>query len=116
MDERAALRVLGNITVSGVKHYVAVLVAQAEGEWRAFVPDFPRCRAAGATADEALQNSRRNVIAQCVMADEVDLPRPRTVTEIQSDRRWASVRGIDWDKAVLSLVSAGRIGDGKERS
>jgi hypothetical protein len=110
------LRALGNITVSGVKHYVAVLVAQAEDEWRAFVPDFPGCRAVGATADEALQNSGRNVIAQCAMIDEADLPRPRAVTEIQSDRRWASVRGVDWDKAVLSLVSAGRIGEGKERS
>jgi hypothetical protein len=85
-------------------------------EWRAIVPDFPAVRQAGATADEASQNSKRNVIAQCALVDEADLPRPRIVTEIQSDRRGASVRGIDRDKAVLSLVGANRIGEGEDRS
>lgn len=94
VNERATLRVLGNITVSSEMHDVAVLVARAEGEWRASVPDFPDCRAAGATADETLPDSRRNVIAQCAMVDEADLPRPRTVRSALG-----SVRGIDWARS-----------------
>jgi len=31
------------------QHYIAVLVPQLTGEWRAYLPAFPNCRATGTT-------------------------------------------------------------------
>ena len=85
-----------------MKHYIAVLMPQPSGEWRAYLPDFPGCKAAGSTPDEAIGNTRER--AQSTLDHPGRLPVPRSLGAIQADRDWATTRAIEWDKAVVSLV------------
>ena len=90
-----------------MRHYLAVLVLQREAGWRVHFPDFPGCRAEGATVAEAINASSSAAAeqAQLLKAKRMPLPLARTYEEVRhhSDG-WASERGIDWSNAVVSLV------------
>ena len=87
-------------------HYIAVLVPQPGGGWRAHFPDFPGCRADGPAVEIAIGNARRAVGDLVVQLHHKGMivPRPRSYAELRPDNKWAAERGIDWSTAVISLV------------
>jgi predicted RNase H-like HicB family nuclease len=96
-----------------MKHYLVVLVPQAQASWRAHFPDFPGCRAEASSVEEAVDAAASAVTAKSrwYQAQGVSLPTPQTYEEVRHySNGWAAERGIDWSKAVLSLVKLS-IGD-----
>jgi predicted RNase H-like HicB family nuclease len=90
-----------------MKHYLAVLIPLPEGGWRAHFPDFPGCRAEGATVEQAIDASAAVVAEQaCRFRDDgVSLPTPQTYKDLRHDSNgWGAQRGIDWSQVVVSLV------------
>jgi predicted RNase H-like HicB family nuclease len=86
-------------------HYVAVLVPQPEGIWRVHFPDFPGCRAEGAHLEQAIGAARQAVYQRLdTAAANGAVPSPRSVDAIIADPDWIRARGIDWRRAVISLV------------
>jgi predicted RNase H-like HicB family nuclease len=90
-----------------MKHYLVVLLPRSEGGWRAYFPDFPGCRAEGASVESAVAASSvaASEKARWLQAQDVSLPRPQTFEEVRDyGNGWASKRGIDWPKALISVV------------
>lgn len=91
-----------------MKHYLVVLVPQAEKGWRAHFPDFPGCGAEASSVELAVDAAASAVTARSrwYQAQGVSLPTPQTYEELRhSGDRWATERSIDWSKAVLSVAS-----------
>ena len=85
---------------------IAILVPLASGAWRAHIPDYPGCRAKGATA--AAAKTTAVVMAQ-MAADKLrnsgrETPKPRDLETIQADERWRADREINWASTVVSMV------------
>ena len=91
--------------LSTALRYIAVLVPESGGKWRSYLPDFPECRATGATPDEAVRKSKLSARELIGKRSLRALPTPRSLGEIQDDRDWASKRAIEWENAIVSLVS-----------
>lgn len=87
-------------------HYLTVLVPQRDGGWRAYVPDFPGCRADDADADTAIMNVERmasGLIAQ-LLDNAMTMPRARSQQDIRANDAWAADNRVDWSTAVISAV------------
>lgn len=86
-------------------HYLAVLIPLAEGGWRAHFPDFPGCRAEGASVEAAIAASRIAVSEQAhrLGSEGASPPSPQSYEDIKANG-WGIARGIDWSEAVISLV------------
>ena len=90
-----------------MKHYLAVLVPQPDGGWRAHFPDFPGCRAEGQSVETAIDTAAAAAAEQArwLSAQGISLPHPQTYEEVRyHSNGWASERGIDWSHAVASVV------------
>jgi predicted RNase H-like HicB family nuclease len=90
-----------------MKHYIAVLIPQAEGSWRAHFPDFPGCRAEGPTIEAAIDASGAIVAehARELQRHGVSLPTPQSYEDVRHrSNGWGAARGIDWSKAVISMI------------
>jgi predicted RNase H-like HicB family nuclease len=90
-----------------MKHYLAVLVPRAEGGWRVHFPDFPGCRAEGATVEQAIDASAAAVAKQARWLSDngVSLPTPQTYEEVRyHSKDWAAHREIHWSQVVVSVV------------
>ena len=86
-------------------HYVAIIEdngpEEAVGMW---FPDLPGCISGGDDVDEALENAPEAIAlyAQDLMEDGRQLPRPRTLDELEADREFAVYLGkhtavlIEW--------------------
>ncbi len=87
-------------------HFIAVLVPQHGGGWRAHFPDFPGCRAEGSHVEIAIANASRaatNLIAE-LHSKSMSVPAPRSFEDVRADDAWAAERSVDWTTAVVSLV------------
>lgn len=90
-----------------MKHYLAVLIPQADGGWRVHFPDFAGCRAEGPTVEAAIDASIAIVAehARWFHQQGVSLPTPQPYEDVRHHSNgWAANRGIDWSKAVITLV------------
>jgi predicted RNase H-like HicB family nuclease len=90
-----------------MKHYLVVLMPRAEGGWRAHFPDFPGCRAEGHSVEAAIDASAAAAAEQALWlrAQGVSLPQPQSYEDVRHHSNgWAAERGIDWARAVASLV------------
>lgn len=90
-----------------MKHYLAVLVPDGNGGWRAHLPDFPGCRAEALSVEAAIDAAAAAAAehARCLRAQGVSLPHPQTYEEVRHlSNGWAAERGIEWSHAVLSAV------------
>jgi predicted RNase H-like HicB family nuclease len=86
-----------------VTHYIAILVEAQSGQWRALFPDVPDCEALGyglanvkRAAAESLKRHSESV--------DVQLQRPRTLSEIELDVDWLQRNDIDFNSAVVIIV------------
>jgi predicted RNase H-like HicB family nuclease len=90
-----------------MKHYLAVLVPHDSSGWRAHFPDFPGCRAEGHSVEAAIDASAAAAAehARWLKAQGVSLPHPQSYEEVRHHSNgWAAERGIEWSRAVLSVV------------
>ena len=90
-----------------MQHYIAVLIPHENGGWRAHFPDFPGCQAEGQSAEVAVGAAAAAAAEQArwLRAQGVSLPRPQTYEEVRDHSNgWAVERGIDWSRAVASVV------------
>ena len=90
-----------------MEHYLAILVPLGDGGWRAYFPDFPGCRAEGKSVKAAIDASAAAAAehARWLRAQGVSLPKPQTYQQVRDHGNgWAAERGIDWSRAVASLV------------
>ena len=84
-------------------HYIAILVPADDGKWRALLPDVPECdtQAYGLTqvkkvaADSLDRHARSNGFR---------LPAPRSLEEIERDEEWLIRNGVDFSRAVVTIV------------
>jgi len=91
-----------------LKHYLAILMPGDEGGWRAHFPDFPGCRSEGSTLEGAVMAASAAAIeqVQLLRAQGVSAPRPQRYEELHElNQKWATDRGIDWARAVVTIVS-----------
>lgn len=90
-----------------MKHYLAVLIPTAGGAWRAYFPDFPGCRAEAASVEKAILAASSAAVAfgSSLQARGAQLPAPQTFEQVRHHTNgWANERGIDWSKAIISVV------------
>jgi predicted RNase H-like HicB family nuclease len=88
-----------------MKHYIAVVVPEAEDGWRTHFPDLPGCRAEAQDIEVAIARATQ-AASELVGGLLLDggAPTPRTLEEIRADEAWAAERSIDWTKALISVV------------
>jgi hypothetical protein len=85
------------------------LTRASASSWRAYLPDFPGCRAEDESASAAVQ--RATEFASRLLRDLDTLgqawPAARSFDEVRADSAWASEHGIDWATAIVRHVSFG---------
>jgi hypothetical protein len=86
-----------------------VLVPLLKGGWRAYFPDFPGCRAEGLRLELAIEKATREVTSLVAELQHqgMSVPNARSYEQVRDDAAWATERGIDLPKAVISLVKLG---------
>ena len=82
--------------------YVAILVRGEDETWRAYLPDFTGCRAEGESAEVALGRAKNRA---CELNNGAERPAPRSLIEIRHDPTWAHDRSIDWQDAIVVMVT-----------
>jgi predicted RNase H-like HicB family nuclease len=82
--------------------YVAILVRGEDETWRAYLPDFTGCRAEGVSPEVALRRAK-NRARELTCATKRSAP--RSLIEIRDDPTWARDRGIDWQDAIVVMVT-----------
>jgi len=82
--------------------YVAILVRGKDETWRAYLPDFTGCRAEGESADVALRRAKNRARE---LNNGAARSAPRSLIEIRDDPTWARDRGIDWQDAIVVMVT-----------
>jgi predicted RNase H-like HicB family nuclease len=85
------------------------LTRASASSWRAYLPDFPGCRAEDESASAAVQ--RATEFASRLLRDLDTLgqawPAARSFDEVRADGAWASEHGSDWATAIVRHVSFG---------
>jgi predicted RNase H-like HicB family nuclease len=92
---------------TAMKHYLTILVPNDDGGWRAHFPDFLGCRAEGKTVEVAIDASAAAAAehARRLREQGVSLPQPQTYQQVREHgATWAAERGIDWSRAIASVV------------
>jgi predicted RNase H-like HicB family nuclease len=90
-------------------NYLAVLVPQLGGGWRAYVPDFPGCRADSTDAEIAVVNAAHLAGGLIIQLRDkgMTMPEARSQHEIKTDATWATDHKVDWSTAVISTMPVG---------
>jgi hypothetical protein len=81
---------------------VAILVRGEDETWRAYLPDFTGCRAEGESAEVALRRAKDRARE---LNNGTERSAPRSLIEIRDDQTWARDRGIDWQDAIVVMVT-----------
>ncbi|HKP25033.1 MAG TPA: hypothetical protein VJV39_14295 [Dongiaceae bacterium] len=84
-------------------HYVALLLPTEIGEWRVLFPDVSGCEARGFTVQDATYAATA-ALARCAAVKGDNLPMPRSLMQIESDRDWFKSNGIVLNEAVVTMV------------
>jgi hypothetical protein len=84
-----------------VTHYVGVFIPLESGGWRALFPDVPECSVERENLDLTVLSAATELGKARKSAS---MPAPRSLTEIKLDHGWAASSGIDWSKAVVTMI------------
>lgn len=90
-----------------MKHYVAVLVSQAGGGWRACLSHFPACGGDGTSVQIAVQVAISMAVeaAKVMQSKGRPLPAPTSYEDLRyHNNGWAIDRRTEWSTAVISLI------------
>ena len=82
--------------------YVAILVRDEAETWRAYLPVFNGCRADGHSAEAALARAKNRAWES---SNGAERPTPRNLIEIRDDAAWARDHNIDWQDAIVVMVT-----------
>jgi len=84
-------------------HYIAVLVPERSGGWTVLFPDLPGCASQGETPDEAIAMATDALAGHLAVARDYgdEIPAPRSLDDIRSDREWCSENNVQWGKAMV---------------
>ena len=85
-------------------HYIAIMVPTAIGEWRTVFPDLPGCEATAFSVERAKFAAVSALSRYLEKAGSI-APRPKGLAEIERDKEWLTVNGVDLSKAVITMVS-----------
>ncbi|HET9394997.1 MAG TPA: hypothetical protein VFO36_02985 [Nitrospiraceae bacterium] len=83
-------------------HYVGVFVHATTGRWRALVPDLPSYEIEEGTLDTAIIRAEEFLRRTARLGTPIPSPRPLAL--IKLDEEWASTRGIDWSRSVVTMI------------
>jgi predicted RNase H-like HicB family nuclease len=83
-------------------HYIAILVAAESGQWRALFPDVPECKAYGYGVLGTKQAAAISLNQHAKTSGA--LPLPRTLEEIEKDEDWLIRNGVNFAKAIVTIV------------
>jgi hypothetical protein len=86
-----------------MSYYIALFRQCQGGEWHADFPDFPHCKASGLSFELA-SSAAAMALRQCAVGGGISLPRPRTLSDIESDASLQSNYGAHLAKAIISLI------------
>lgn len=86
-----------------IAHYVALLLPTEIGEWRVLFPDLTECEAHAFTVHDATY-AAATALARCAKVKGDDLPLPRSLSQIESDRAWFKANGIALRETVVTMV------------
>jgi hypothetical protein len=84
-------------------HYIAILVADNGGQWRALIPDVPECEATAAGLVRAKKAAAESLV-RAAQGNGGALPAPRTLAEIERDEEWLIRHSVDFDRAIVTIV------------
>lgn len=87
-------------------HYIAVLVPERIGGWTVLFPDLPGCASQGETLDEAIAMATDALAGHLAVARDYgdEIPAPRSLDDIRSDKDWCSANNVQWGKAMVAPV------------
>jgi predicted RNase H-like HicB family nuclease len=86
-----------------VKHYIAILIEDHLGEWRAVFPDVPGCEARGFSLDD-VKFAAASALNRCI-EETGSLPHPpMDLAAVQRSDEWLSDNNVDLSKVVVSMV------------
>jgi predicted RNase H-like HicB family nuclease len=89
-----------------MNHYISICVPLESGRWRVLFPDVPACEAEADGLEEAMVRAS-DALTQYAVAlngNKPGIPLPCDLSEIRLDENWASTRGVDWSKAVVTMI------------
>ena len=89
-----------------MNHYISICVPLEAGGWRVLFPDLPDCRAEANDLDAAIARAS-GALTQYAVAlngNKPNIPLPRDLREIVSDGNWMATHGVDWSKAVVTMM------------
>jgi predicted RNase H-like HicB family nuclease len=88
-----------------LNHYVALLMPH-DGGWTAVFPDLPDCTAWGETLKEAEQRAAEAAERHLATMRErgQQVPLTRDLEALRAAKTWATIRGIDWSRVVVSII------------
>lgn len=84
-------------------HYIALLLPTEMGEWRVLFPDLKECEARAFTVHDATY-AATTALARCAGVAGVNLPLPRSLSQIESDKDWFRANGIALSETVVTMV------------
>jgi hypothetical protein len=84
-------------------HYIALLLPTEIGEWRVLFPDLSDCEARAFTVQDATY-AATTALARCARTKGDNLPLPRSLAQIESDREWFKANGIMLSETVVTMV------------
>jgi len=87
-------------------HYISICVPLESRRWRVLFPDLPACEAEADSLEEAMVRAS-NALTQYAVAlngNKPGIPLPCDLSEIRLNGNWASTHGVDWSKAVVTMI------------
>ena len=87
-------------------HYIAVLVPERSAGWTVLFPDLPGCASQGETPDEAIAMASDALAGHLAVARDYgdEIPAPRSLDDIRSDKEWCSENNVQWGKAMVAPI------------
>ena len=85
-------------------HYIAIIVPSGDGDWRVLFPDIAECEARGVNLDAA-RMAAIDALDKRLKENGTGLRQPRDLADIERDEAWLSQNGVDFSKAIVTMVS-----------
>lgn len=91
-----------------MRHYIAVLIPEADGGWSVLFPDLPGCATQGETLDEAIAMAGDALAGHlAVMEDYGDaIPVARSLEAIRADTDWCAAHDVTWGEVLAAPILA----------
>jgi predicted RNase H-like HicB family nuclease len=88
---------------ASMRHYLAILIEDEFGEWRALLPDAPECEAKGFTPDDA-RYAATTALSEFFRRRASTTPLPMDMNDVQQSEEWLARKRIQLSKAVVTMV------------